>query len=127
MKKTLAFIVAFLPSLALAQTAPIRDVNTLTGTLTSIGNVVIQLLIAFAVIYIIFNVVRYIMSSNDPAKRKEIGAGILYGIVGLFVILSIWGLVAILTGSFGFGANSRPPTEQFPRIQPVTPVTNNGN
>lgn len=123
MKKKLAFIVASMPLLAFAA-ADIHDINSLTGTLTSIGNVVIQLLIAFAVIYIIFNVVRYIMSSNDPAKRKEIGAGILYGIVGLFVILSIWGLVAILTGSFN--TQNRPPKEQFPVIEPTTPVTNLG-
>ncbi len=124
MKKIIAGVLAFAPLAAFAQST-IRDVNSLTGTLTSIGNVVIQILIAFAVVYIIFNVIRYIMSANDPAKRKEIGLGILYGIVGLFVILSIWGLVAILTNSFR--TEITPPTQQFPQIPPTSNVNTRGN
>jgi hypothetical protein len=32
----------------------------------------------------------------------------LYGLVGFFVMVSVWGLVNILTGTFGFGNNSGP-------------------
>lgn len=123
MKKIIALVISFSPSLALAQNAVIHDVNSLTGTLTSIGNVVIQLLIAFAVIYIIIRVVQFIMES-DSTKRSEIRASILYGILGLFVILSIWGLVAILTGSFRTVNN--PPTNQFPQIPPTSEVNTQG-
>ena len=112
MKKIVAFVAVFAPALASAQA--ITDVNTLTYKLTNIGNTIIEILIAFAVLYIIFNVVRYIMSANDPAKRKEIGVGILWGIVGLFVILSIWGLVNILSNTFRTNTNA--PTQSFPTL-----------
>ncbi|MEK7610081.1 MAG: pilin [Patescibacteria group bacterium] len=115
MKKIIT-ILAFLPSVVSAQV--ISDVNSLTRTLTSLGNTVIQILIAFAVIWIIFNVVRYIMAGAE--KRKEFGMSILYGIVGLFIILSIWGLVAILTNSFR--TQTTPPTQQFPQIPPPSAV-----
>lgn len=99
MKKLIALTLALAPLSAFAQ--PISNVNDVTSKLTSIGNTFVTLLISFAVIYIIYNVVRYLIASGDPEKRKEGGMGILWGVVGLFVILSIWGLVAILTNTFG--------------------------
>jgi hypothetical protein len=113
MKKIIATLAVFLPTIVSAQA--ITDVNSLTYKLTNIGNVVIEILIAFAVIYIIFNAVRYIMSGDKPEERTVIGKGILWGIVGLFVILSIWGLVRILTNTFRTDTNA--PVNQYPQVQ----------
>ena len=111
MKKIILSIATFLPSVTFAQqitgSNPITNFDTLVGRLTNIGNVVIELLIAFAVIYIIINVVRFIMSGDDT-KRSELRTSILWGIVGLFVILSIWGLVRILTNTFNTGNRQAP-------------------
>jgi heme/copper-type cytochrome/quinol oxidase subunit 4 len=112
MKKIIIGIASFLPSVAFAQA--ITDANSLTAKLTNIGNTVIGLLIAFAVIWIIVNVVRFIMKA-DSDDRKPIQNAILWGIVGLFVILSIWGLVRILTNTFR--TDTTAPTDQFPTIQ----------
>jgi heme/copper-type cytochrome/quinol oxidase subunit 4 len=119
MKKLFAILATFLPSFAFAQ--PITDVNSLTYKLTNIGNVVIEILIAFAVIYIIFQAIRFIMKGDSPDDRKTIGSGLLWGIVGLFVILSIWGLVRILTNTFRTDNNAPRndfPTVDFPRRIP---------
>ena len=113
MKKIIFALVPFLPAVASAQA--ITDVNTLTYKLTNLGNTFIQILIAFAVIYIIYNVVRFIVSGSSDEKRKEYQNGILWGIVGLFVILSIWGLVRILTNTFR--TDTTAPTNQYPRVQ----------
>src|SRR6185369_5264186 len=99
----------------------ITDVNSLTNKFTNLGNTAIQILIAFAVIWIIYNVVRYlIMGGEDPEKRKAAGSAILWGIVGLFVILSIWGLVRILTNTFR--TDTTAPVNQYPTIQYPNPV-----
>lgn len=119
MKKFLLALAVFLPAVASAQA--ITDVNSLTYKLTNIGNVVIEILIAFAVIYIVFQAVRYIVSGDDSEKRKEIGKGILWGIVGLFVILSIWGLVRILTNTFRTDTNA--PVNQFPQVNYPRQIT----
>jgi bacteriorhodopsin len=113
MKKLIVSIATFLPAIAFAQ--PITDVNSLTYKLTNIGNTFIQILIAFAVIWIIYNVVRFIIKSDAPEERKEIGKAILWSIVGLFIILSIWGLVRILTNTFR--TDTAAPTNQFPQVQ----------
>ncbi len=112
MKKIIALIIVLTPALASAQA--ITDVNSLTNKLTNIGNVAIEILIAFAVLYIIFNVVRYIIAADNEEERKKLGGAVLWGIVGLFVILSIWGLVNILSNTFRTNTNA--PTQQFPQL-----------
>jgi bacteriorhodopsin len=113
MKKIIAGIAMFAPLSAFAAT-PIVDINSLSTRLTNIGNILIELLISLAVIWIIWSVVRYILAADQPDKRKELGKAILYGIVGLFVILSIWGLVNILSNTFS--TNTAAPVNQYPTI-----------
>lgn len=64
------------------------------------GNV-IPLLITIAVIAFIWGIIQmFIDPTNEEAKKK----GKMYavwGIIGLFVIISIWGLVKIFANTFG--------------------------
>jgi len=113
MKKLIAFLVALFPVVSFAA---ITDLNGVTAKFTSIGDTVIVLLISFSVIWIVVNVVRYLIAGGEEDRKKG-GMAILWGVVGLFVILSIWGLVAILKNSFATQDNV--PTNQFPRaVQP---------
>ena len=124
MKKFIAVLTTLAPSFALAQTAgQITDADTLVAKLVGIGNTLTQLLVAFAVIWIIYNVVRYIVKA-DSDDRKPIGNAILWGIVGLFVILSIWGLVNILRNTFTT-TDSIDKTE-IPQIPDLSTVDNAG-
>ena len=99
MNKFIIGLLIFTPFLAMAQER-LTDINSVARKATSLGTLFVQLAIAFAVLYIIYGVVRYLIATNDPGKRAEGGQIILFGVIGLFVILSIWGLVAILRSSF---------------------------
>ena len=118
MKKIIATIVAFMPVVAFAQTSAITDVNSLSNRLIGLGNMFTYLLIAAAVIFIIWNVVIYLIKGGEEGARTKAGQSILWGVVGLFVILSIWGLVNILLNTF----RTTPPTNSIPQVQNV----NNG-
>lgn len=99
MKKIIALLVSIIPVVASAQAlSPITNVNNLTTRALGIGNTFTYLLVALAVIYIVWNVVQYFIKSEGD--RKEVGMNIVWGIVGLFIIVSIWGLVNILTNTF---------------------------
>jgi uncharacterized membrane protein YidH (DUF202 family) len=113
MKKLIAFALAFAPVAVFAQ--QITDANQLTTKITNIGNTIVVLLISFSVIWIIVNVVRYLIAGGEEDRKKG-GMAILWGVVGLFVILSIWGLVAILTNTFS--TNTNIPREKFPVVIP---------
>ena len=101
MKKIIATIVAFSPMVAFAQTlAPINNINDLSTRAINIGNLLTGLLISLAVIFIIWNVVIYFIKGGEEGARSKAGYNILWGVVGLFIIISIWGLVNILTNTF---------------------------
>ena len=58
------------------------------------------LLIGLAVVFFLVGVVKFMFSAGDVEKRKEGRTMMIYGIIGLFVMVSVWGLVGILTGTF---------------------------
>lgn len=66
---------------------------------------VLPLLVTLAVVIFIIGVIKYIVKSNEQKDREEGRKFMIYGIVALFVIVSIWGLVGIIQGTFGLGTN----------------------
>jgi hypothetical protein len=118
MKKLIALSLALAPLSTFAQ---INNINDISAKATNIGTLVVTLLISFSVIWIIVNVVRYLIAGGEESRKKA-GPAILWGIVGLFVILSIWGLVAILKNSFGTGRNTLQDPTQVPVILNAPPV-----
>jgi hypothetical protein len=76
-----------------------------------IGNTIIYILVAFAVLYIVFYVVKYLIAGGADDKAKN-AANVGWGILGLFIIVSIWGLVNILTNTF----STVPTSKAIPNI-----------
>jgi len=111
MKKIISFVTLMAPLSVFAQT-PVTDVTTLAQKLISIGNVVIYLLISLAVIFIIWNVVMALIKGSEPEAKKSALANIGYGVLGLAIILSIWGLVNILVNTF----TTEKPDEGIPTL-----------
>ena len=60
----------------------------------------VVLLIAFAVVWFIWNVIKYTMSEDEEGKGKA-KSQMIWGIIAIAVIVSVWGLVAILQNIFG--------------------------
>lgn len=59
----------------------------------------IPILIALSVIVFVWGVFRYtIVEGGERSKSRDI---MLYGIIGLFVMVSVWGLVAIVRNTLG--------------------------
>jgi len=80
--------------------APIRDLETFVCKIGDILNVVVPILIALGVVYFIWGVITYVIASDEEAKQSGRNR-IIFGIIGLAVIIGLWGLVRILTGTFG--------------------------
>jgi len=97
----LNFLIIATPMAALAQLTN-KTVGGVLDFLTSlIQKSVFPLLIAIAMIVFIWGVINYITSAGDSAKRTEAIQYMIWGIVGLFVIVAFWGLLTILANTFG--------------------------
>jgi hypothetical protein len=77
-----------------------------------INAVVVPLVFAIAFVVFIVGIVRMFIAGDDT-KRKEGRTYALWGIIALFIMVSVWGLVNILVGTFGFQGQRRPPLPGF--------------
>jgi len=94
----------FAPLFALAVTQACTVTNdTIEGIFCkarSILNTIVPLLVTLGVVYFVWGVVQYIMT-GDEAKKKEGRTKMIYGIIGLVVIITMWGIVGLITNTFG--------------------------
>lgn len=111
MKKLLKFIpilsvITFVPMVALA-------VSTCTATsglglvlckISELLSAILPVLVAFGVIYFIWGIVQYFIADSEEAKKTGKDR-IIYGIIGLAVIISVWGLVFVVTDTLGLSTN----------------------
>lgn len=82
---------------------------------SNILNPLVALIMGAALVVFLFGVLKFIRDGDKPEERKKGGAMMMYGVVGFFVMLSVWGLVGILTNTFfDGGAPQQPP---IPTIQ----------
>ena len=109
--------VALAPAFAAAQQAPIaRTVDGLLAYLIYLGGRIMPLLILGALVLFLFGVVRTFFW-NSGAGKEEGKSFILWGIVALFVMVSVWGLVNVLRGTFSLDNDNVP-------LAPAVPVQN---
>ena len=112
MKKALTFtslsLVAFaMPLVSFAAINNISDVGSFI--INTINNIIVPVLFAVAFIVFLWGAFTTFILGANEAEAKENGKHLMiYGLIGFFVMVSIWGLVNIMTGSIGFGNNSGP-------------------
>lgn len=95
-KKILPLGLGFMPFIAMAAT----NIENILLTVQRIIGYVIPILIAVALIMFINGVIKYITAGADETKRAEARNTMLYGIIGLFVIVAVWGLVDVIARTF---------------------------
>jgi len=87
----------------------VESANDLFNLVEEILGKLAPMLIAVAVIILLVAIVNYIRAGEEEEKRDKAKSLMIYGIIGLFVMVSLWGLVAILSGTFNL-SNDIPDT-----------------
>ena len=59
---------------------------------------IVPILIALAMLVFIWGVLKFIRNAGDESERETGKQVMLWGLVGLFVMVCVWSLVAILAG-----------------------------
>jgi cytochrome c biogenesis protein CcdA len=119
MKFLLSILTVILaPVVASAQT---QEPFTFTRTIDGFLNYVIYLagralplLILAALVLLLYGIVINFFFQSDDTKRKEGKQFIMWGIVALFVMVSVWGLVNILKSTFSLDNETIPVAPAIP-------------
>lgn len=68
-----------------------------------IGIAIIPLFFALALLLFLWGVLKFMYSAGNEKERSEGKKFIYWGIIALVVMVSVWGLVRLLTTTFGLG------------------------
>ena len=112
MKKIIASIGLWsVPFLALAQGS--NTVLTIANRVKAVLDAIVPIAITLALIWFIWGVAKYVTAKEDEEKT-EARSVMIYGVIGLFVIVAVWGLVGLLIQFTGVTPSAIPPS--IPRI-----------
>lgn len=107
-----AVALAFAPALAFAQNFGTNGFFGLLDAANTLINRLIPFIIALTVLVFLWGVFKFVLS-NDAEGRKEARGYMVWGIVSLFIMVSVWGLVNILVRTFSLNTNA-PALPQVP-------------
>jgi hypothetical protein len=72
-------------------------INFVTCTLM---NAIVPLLVSLAIAGFVYGIIQYFLNPENEEKRKNGKSFMLWGLITLFVMVSIWGLVGVLSNTF---------------------------
>lgn len=111
MKKALALTSGVAAAFSLPLITLAASVNNLSDVgsfiINVINNILVPVIFAVAFIVFVWGAFDTFIIGAQSEETKEKGKNLmLWGLIGFFVMVSVWGLVNILTGTVSFGNNS---------------------
>ena len=82
-----------------AYAATLTTDQLLSNILANIINPLITVMMGVAVVYFLWGVFQFVRNAESPDKRKEGGMHMLWGIIGLFVMISAYGILNLILGT----------------------------
>ncbi len=77
-------------------------------------NTLLPIVVALALLYFLWGLVKYVVSSGDA--REEAKGIMIWGIIALFVMVSVWGLVAFLGNTLGISSGGNVDRGDIPTV-----------
>ncbi len=91
------------------------DATTSIATITKFINQTIYVIIGVAVLIFVFGLLKYIRAGGDSDTIKEARDSIIMGIVIIFVMTCVWGLVRVISNTIML-SNTTPSSDEIPQV-----------
>jgi hypothetical protein len=79
----------------------VTDFKSLMQLFLSLLGTFMSLLYAAAFVAFFWGLVQYILNTEDSKKREQANSWMVWSVVALFVMVALWGIVGLLTRTFG--------------------------
>jgi hypothetical protein len=106
MKKFIIATLALAPSLAFAQ---LGNVSNLLTSFDNLVRLALPIVVALALLAFFWGLAKFIFAAGDEAAKESGRRIMIWGVVALFVMVSVWGLVQFLGTALGIGSPATPP------------------
>ena len=117
MKKTLVIFGSLMaPWLASAQGT--GDLASFVFVIGNIVNILVPIVSTLAVVYFFYGLATFILSAGDEDKAKK-GKGIMiWGVVAMFIIVTIFGIIGFMQQTIGNTIGPRQQVIETPNVIP---------
>ena len=109
----------FIPTGLLLPLFAHADVFDVLTILTDFFFNIVPVLMALAVLVFFWGIIKFIAQAGDERAVEEGKGFIVYGLVGIFVIMTVWGIVGFMQESLGLGGGGA--VSDAPTIQTNIP------
>ncbi len=73
----------------------------LTNIVTEIFSPIYQAVVGITILYFLYGVARYVIELNNPDSKTTGRSHLFWGLIGLFIVLSVGGILSLLNGTLG--------------------------
>ena len=94
-----------------------QSIYPLLATTDRIIRIVIGMLFPLATIFFLWGVIEYMRAAGDEKKIKDARQKITYGIIGLFMMVAVWGIVGAIVKTFGLDTGGVSLPREIPAVQ----------
>ena len=101
-----------LPLVSLAAATSVNNISDAGSfIINTINNIIVPVIFSLAFIVFIYGAFEtFIIGANNEEVKEKSKNLMLWGLIGFFVMVSVWGLVNVLTGTVSFNnATVTPP------------------
>ncbi len=96
------------PFVASAQPAG-ENIEELLRAVLDILDMVILIILALALIFFLWGLAKFILNAGDAEAQSQGKKTIFWGLIALFVMVSVWGLVQFIGTTLGIESVEGPP------------------
>ncbi|MEK7510911.1 MAG: pilin [Patescibacteria group bacterium] len=90
-----------------------------------IDQLLIPLIFALALLAFIWGIFNFFIAGGADEEKREKGKSFMvWGLIGFFVMVSVWGIVNLLVNTFNFGGATRPNYPVFEQSNRTNTQTN---
>ena len=98
MKKVILATLALVPALAFAQS--LGNIETLVSSIGRVVDLTLPIVVALALLGFFWGLVKFIFAQGNEESKADAKKIMLWGLIALFVMVSVWGLVGFIGNAF---------------------------
>jgi hypothetical protein len=84
------------------QSSDIKTLGDVINLFVEIGLALIPFMGAVAFVTFLFGVAKFIKTAGNEKEIKDSKKLLIWGVIGMFVMATIWGIITFLKGEFNF-------------------------
>ena len=76
------------------------DLEGILETLADLINLATPIVVALALLYFFWGLANYILAAEKDDDRKKARSIMVYGLLALFIMVSVWGIINVVRDTF---------------------------